>query len=348
MPANSTRIPLSALTEFVVDVLNAVDVPREDGAIVADCLLTADLSGIGSHGVLRLPHYVRRLSNGSIKSRPEIRFKRSSAALGYLDGGDGLGHVVAYRATSKVMKLAAEAGTAAVYVGNSSHFGMAGYYALRLAQEGYIAMCMTPTDRLLIPYGASRPFFGSNPICFGFPMDGPPVIVDMATTAVPYGRVAAAAAEGKAIPGDWGTDADGNPTTDPNRLVGLYPAAGAKGSGLAMAIDIIGSLLSGMSWGPNIVRMYGDLDSPRRLGHFLAAWDVRQFLPLDRFIGNLREMCCALNSQIPAEGFQRVCYPGQLEGERRKIRRINGIPLHRKLVDELAELGQSVGVAFNP
>ena len=348
MSNERVRVPLETLTAFIVDVLSAVGVPRSDGAVVANCLLTADLSGIDSHGVLRLAHYVRRLSNGSINPRPFMRFEQSSASLGHLDGDDGLGHVVAHRATSNVMELAEETGTAAVSVGNSSHFGMAGFYALRLARRGYISMCMTPTDRLLIPYGASTPFFGSNPICFGFPMDGPPVVVDMATTAIPYGKIEIAASEGSAIPSDWGVDTKGNSTTDPKNVVGLRPAAGPKGSGLAMAIDIFGSLLSGMPWGPHIVPMYGDLDSPRQLGHFIAAWDVRQFMPLDQFTCSLRSMCDALNALDPAQGFERVSYPGQLEGERRSINRIDGVPLRAAFVDELVELGRTVNVALAP
>ena len=346
MSEKSLRIPLSVLTTFIIEVLQAVGVPRRNGAIVAECLLTANLSGIDSHGVVRLAHYVRRLCNGSIKARPNIRFERASTAVGYLDGGDGLGHVVGRYATSKVMELAREAGTGTVSVGNSSHFGMAGYYALRLADQGFIGMCMTPTDRLLVPHGASRPFFGSNPICFGFPMDGAPVVVDMATTTIPYGKVALAAVEKTMIPDDWGVDADGHATIDPNQVVGLHPASGPKGSGLAMAVDIFGSVLAGMPWGPHIKRMYVDLDSPRRLGHFFAAWDVRKFIPLDRFKRTLREMCDELNAQPTAPGFKRVCFPGQLESERRKLHAATGITLDSGLYDELAELGRSVNVTF--
>ena len=347
MGEKSVRVPVSTLSAFVVEVLCAVGVPRKDGAVVADCLLTANLSGIESHGVVRLAHYVRRLRSRSIKPRPDIRFERASAAVGYMDGGHGLGHVVGHHATSRVMELAAEAGAGALSVGNSSHFGMAGYYALRLAEEGFIGMCMTPTDRLLVPYGASEPFFGSNPICFGFPMDGAPVIVDMATTTVPYGKVALASVEGTLIPSDWGVNAHGNATTDPNTVVGLHPASGPKGSGLAMAIDIFGSLLASMPWGPHIEQMYGDLNTPRRLGHFFAAWDVRRFLPLDLFKRTLREMCSELNAQAPAPGFKRVCYPGQLESERRKRLMTRGVAVDSGLYDELTELGRSLDVVFS-
>ena len=347
MSEAAVRIPVSNLTTFVVDVLYAAGVSREDGAIVADCLLTANLSGIDSHGVVRLAHYVRRLFNGTIKARPEMRFERTAMGVGYLDGDHGLGHVVAHRAVSEVMELAAEAGTGTVSAGNSSHFGMAGYYALRLAAQGYIGLCMTPTDPFLVPYGGSRAFFGTNAICVGFPTEGAPVVVDMATTSIPYGKVALAAVEGAAIPADWGLDARGRPTTDPTQVVGLFPASGPKGSGLAMAIDIFGSLLAGMPWGPHIAKMYGDLDSPRRLGHFFAAWDVQRFLPLDGFKRSLRSMCDELNAVTPAPGFTRVSYPGQLEGECRQIRRAEGIPLDPGLYRELTELGRSVNVPLD-
>lgn len=346
VPEKTVRIPAPALARFIAEVLRAVDVPRADAAIVADCLLTANLSGIDSHGVVRLAHYVRRLTNGTVNPRPRIRFKRASAAVGHLDGGDGLGHVVGHRATDRVMELAADVGSGAVSVGNSSHFGMAGYYALRLAEQGYIGLCMTPTDPFLVPHGGSRPFFGTNALCFGFPMDDAPVIVDMATTTISYGKVALAAVEERPIPADWGLDDRGRPTTDPARIVGLHPVGGPKGSGLAMTIDIFGSLLAGMAWGPHIVKMYRDLESPRRLGHFFAAWDVRRFMPLDRFERALRDMCGELNAMPPAAGFERVCYPGQLEAERREDRGTRGIPLDSGLYNELAELGRAVNVAL--
>ena len=243
------------LSTFIVDLLSAVGVPEEDAAIVADCLLTANLSGIDSHGVVRLAHYIRRLENGSIKTRPTLKFERTAPSMGILDGGDGLGHVVAYHATTHAMELAAEMGCGMVAIGNSSHFGMAGFYNLRLAAEGYIGMSMTATDRMLVPFGARKAFFGTNPICFSFPTDGIPIVLDMATTSTAFGKIALAAVEGQPIPDTWALDADGNPTTDPAAVAGMHPFAGPKGSGLAMVIDIFCSLLAGMPWGPHINRM---------------------------------------------------------------------------------------------
>ena len=346
MASNPMLIPEPKLVRFVVDVLTAVGVPADDAAIVADCLVTANLSGVDSHGIVRLAHYVRRLENGSIKARPQLTFTQTAPSIGLLDGGDGLGHVVAYHATTHAMKLAAEAGTGLVAVGNSSHFGMAGFYVLRMIEAGFAGISMTATDRMLVPHGARKAFFGTNPICFGFPGDGIPVMLDMATTSIAYGKAALAAVEGRPIPDTWALDAEGTPTTDPRAVAGIHPAAGPKGSGLAMVIDIFCSLLAGMAWGPHINRMYAELDAPRHLGHFLMAIDVNRFLPLAHFKANLGAMVQEMTALEPAAGFDQVYYPGQIEGLQRAHRRATGIPIEAGLAEELATLGQRYHVSF--
>jgi ureidoglycolate dehydrogenase (NAD+) len=341
------RVPLAKLMLFAQRVLMAVGVPEEDATIVAECLTFANLSGIDTHGVVRLAHYVRRLQNGSIVARPRMVFECPAPALGILDAGDSLGHVATYRACTEAMQLAAAVGSGTIVVKNSSHFGMTGYYASRMISQGYTAIIMTSTDRMLIPFGGRKPFFGTNPICIGFPTPGDiPLILDMATTSIPYGKIVLAQTEGKPIPPDWGFDALGNPATDPNRIVGLHPIAGPKGSGLAMVIDIFCSLLSGMPWGPHINQMYVDLDKPRKLGHFVIALDVNRFLGLDVFKQHLGQMIAELGAMPPAAGFKRVHYPGEVEGENRRQRRAEGIPIDPGLYQELSRLGQAFGIPF--
>ena len=346
MSKHTTRISTHKLSTFVVEVLSSVGVPRADGAIVADCLLTANLSGIDSHGVVRLAHYVTRLRNGTIRARPELGFEQRAPSMGIMDGGDGLGHVVTYHACTHAMQLAEESGSGIVSIRNSSHFGMTGFYILRIVSEGYAGMMMTATDAFQIPFGSRAPFFGTNPIAFGVPTDGIPVILDMATTSIPYGKIAIAQTEGREIPPDWGFDAEGKPTTDPNAIAGLHPIAGPKGSGLAMIIDIFCSVLSGMPWGPHINAMYGELDAPRKLGHFIAVYDVKRLMPLETFKARLGEMLSEFNALPPAKGFEQVCYPGQIEGLQRERRRAEGIPIDPGLYEELAELGARFGVPF--
>ncbi len=343
---NAHRIPAAKLSMFAQRVLIAVGVPEEHAAIVADCLLTANLSAVDSHGVIRLAHYVTRLQNGTIQAVPHLRFERKASSLGIMDGGDGLGHVVMVHACTRAMELAAESGSGVVVIQNSSHFGMAGFYIQRMVAQGYMGMAATATDAFLIPFGASKPFFGTNPIAIGFPTDGIPVILDMATTSIPYGKIALAKTEGKPIPADWGFDRDGNPTTDPNRIAGMHPIAGPKGSGLAMIIDILCSVLSGMPWGPHINAMYDQIGEPRKLGHWVMALDIGRLMPLDLFKRRLGEMLREFGELPSAQGSERVYYPGQVEGEQRRRRSVEGIPIDAGLYQVLEGLGVRYSVPF--
>ena len=333
------------LTAFVAEILVANGVREKDADVVSDCLVFANRSGVDSHGVVRLAHYVTRLANGSIKSKPSLQFYPGGSAVGTVDGDDGLGHVVSRYATDRAIELAARCGIGAVAARNSSHFGMAAYYSLQMAEKGFIGICITPTDKLLVPFGATRPFFGSNPICFAFPSDGLPVVLDMATTSIPYGKITLAAVEDRKIPDSWAVDETGKPTTDPKKAVGLHPAAGPKGSGLAMAIDILGSVLTGMPFGPHITSMYNELDKPRKLGHLFIAIDVGRFIPLRVFESALADLTGEMASLEPAEGFDRVMYPGQMEGERRTERDKVGIPLEIGLIAELNATAERFGIA---
>ncbi|MBN1400975.1 MAG: Ldh family oxidoreductase [Anaerolineae bacterium] len=346
MSAETHVIAADTLFSFVEAVFVARGVPRDDAHIVAECLLTANLSGVDSHGVVRLAHYIRRLDSGTIKTQPQWRFERKAPSMGVMDGDAGLGHVVTYHACTRAMELADESGTGIVAIRNSSHFGMTGYYVNRVVNQGYAAMMMTDTDPFLIPFGSRKAFFGTNPIAFGFPKDGIPVILDMATTSIPYGKIALAQTEGKSIPAEWGYDADGNPTTDPNAVAGLHPIAGPKGSGLAMVIGILCSVLSGVPWGPHINKMYTEMDEPRNLGHFVLVMDIDRIMPIEVFKERLGEMCAEMNTLPPAPGFKQVLYPGQIEGMTRERRAKDGIPIDPGLYAELSALGQRFGVPF--
>jgi len=208
------------------------------------------------------------------------------------------------------------------------------------------AMLTTATDAFLVPHGARLPFFGTNPIAIGFPSPGIPVVLDMATTSVAWGKLALAEKEGRKVPLDWGVDEQGRPCDEPSRIRGLHPAAGPKGSGLAMMVDLFSNLLSGMAFGPHVVRMYDEIDKPRGLGHFLTAWDVGRFQPLERFIARVGELIEELHRLPPATGHERAFYPGEIEGLTRARRRVDGIPIEPGLRRELEEIARVHGLRF--
>ncbi len=324
--------------------LEAVGVPGADAAIVADCLVYANLSGVDSHGVVRLPHYVTRLTNGSIKATPTISIERPRTSILRVHGGDGLGHVVTVRALEEAYEVCREIGTATISIGESSHFGMAGYYLRDITAAGLVGMVTTHTDVRIVPPGARTAFAGTNPIAYGFPTGGEPLVLDFATTSVSFGKIALARAENRPIPDDWGLDINGEPTTDPHKLEGMHAVAGHKGAGLAMVIDLFSAMFSGMPFGPHINRMYEELESPRKLGHFITLWDIGALIPIDVLRERMDAYIKELHGLPTRSEETDVMYPGEPEARRRAERSTNGIPIERGLLKELNELGSRLKI----
>lgn len=332
------------LRAFGESVLRACGVRDDDAAVVADCLLWANLSGVDSHGIVRLRHYVRRLSNGTINPRPSVSFERPRRSILHVDGDHGLGHAVTKRAVDEAIPICRDEGTVTVVIGNSSHFGMAAYYLREITEAGLVGMVTTHTDVRIVPPGSRAPFAGTNPIAFGFPTESEPFILDFATTKVSFGKIALARAEGRSIPDDWGVDADGEPTTDPNALVGMYPAGSHKGAGLAMVIDLLCSMFSGMPYGPHINRMYEELDAPRKLGHFITMWDIGALAPIADVRARITAYIDELHALPRVDPDTPVLHPGEPEALRRDERRRTGIPVEPGLVAELRATATDLGI----
>lgn len=339
-----TTIAHEDLDQFTRGVLEQMGVPADEASMVSDCLLYANLSGVDSHGVIRLPHYVRRLRNGTIKARPVIGFSTPRPALLSVDGDDGLGHVVTTKAVRRGIELAREQGSAGIAIGNSSHFGMAGFYLRDITEAGMVGMVTTHTDVRIVPPGARSPFAGTNPIAFGFPTPGEPFVLDFATTSVSFGKIALARAEGKQIPSDWALDKDGEPTTDPHEVVGMHAIAGHKGAGLAMIVDLFSSMFTGMAFGPHINRMYEEMDAPRKLGHFVQIWDIGALVPETEVRSRIGQYISELH-ELPRRSAETPIYhPGEPEALRRAQRAADGIPLEPGLLAELRDLALELDV----
>ena len=172
------------------------------------------------------------------------------------------------------IQLAGESGVGAVAVRNSSHFGSAAYFALMAAQQDMLGLSFTHADALMLTYGGTRPFFGTNPICFAAPCrDEEPFCLDMATTSVTWNRVLREYSQAGSVPTDWGVDEHGNGAGDPASMVALHPIGGYKGFGLGMMVDVLCGLLTGMPFGREISRMYADpIENKRYLGHFFHCY----------------------------------------------------------------------------
>ena len=332
-------LPASELHDLVSGILASRGVPPTDCRIVADSLLHANLRGTDSHGVMRVPHYVRRLDEGSINPRPTNVVERTGSATAVLDGDDGLGMVNCHHAMDAAIEIARDAGTAFVSVHSSSHCGALSYFAQQALAADLIAIVMTQTDSGVVPPGGKRPFFGTNPICIAAPAgDGPPLMLDMATSTVSGGRVYAARARNELIPESWALDAEGHPTTDPHKAVLWTPAAGAKGFGLGAMVDVLTGILAGGFFGPHIPVMYGQYERPRKLCHLTAAIDYRRFAGAATFHAQVAALISELHDEPVADGVLAVMAPGEPEHRCEVQRSRDGIPVDPELLDELHAL----------
>jgi ureidoglycolate dehydrogenase (NAD+) len=326
------------LSAFTAACLEKLGLEAADARLVAESLVAANLRGVDSHGVVRLPHYATRLRNSSVKARPNITARRTAPSAAVVEGDAGMGQLVAVRAMNQAITLARETGTGAVVARNSSHCGACAYFVELAVKQGMIGVALTHTDSIMVPPGMKRIFLGSNPIAFGAPGVREPLIVDMSTTHVAWGKVLLARQEGKPIPPDWGVDKEGKPTTDAQQVLGLSPTGGHKGYALALMIEILCAQLAGVPFARHVTKMYGELSKPRNLGHFMLALDVARFTDRAGFAAQLARFL----EEARAEGALAPGDPERLSAERR---RRDGIPLGEAAVGELNTLGAELGVA---
>jgi ureidoglycolate dehydrogenase (NAD+) len=331
-----TVVPQQRLESFTAACLEKLGLEPADARLVAETLVAANLRGVDSHGVVRLPHYATRLRNGSVKARPKITARRTGPSTAVVDGDAGMGQLVAVRAMHEAISLARESGAGAVVARNSSHCGACAWFVDMAVRQGMIGVALTHTDSIMVPPGMKRIFLGSNPIAFGAPGESGPVIIDMSTTHVAWGKILVARQQGKPIPPDWGVDKDGRLATDANAVVGLAPTGGHKGYALAMMVEILCAHLAGVPFGLHVTKMYGELDKPRNLGHFMLALDVGRFTDRQEFFSQIQSFL----REIHDEGALAPGDPERLNAERR---RREGIPLG-STVEQLNALAQELGV----
>lgn len=357
----ATLFPADTLHRFAADVFRSFGVPGEDAEQAADVLLAADLRGIDSHGIARLPAYSGMLQAKRINPRPNVTVVRETPSTATVDGDNGLGLVVAPHAMRLAMDKANAVGTGWVAMRGSNHFGIAGYYVLQALKRDQIGWCMTNTTRMMAPLSGADRMLGTNPIAVAFPgYEEPPVVIDMATTAAAFGKVEMAIRKGTSIPDGWAIDRDGHPTTDPNEMANggaLLPLGsdrelgGHKGYCLAAMIDLLSGPLAGANWGPFTPPFTLKYDEKTRtvgigLGHFFGAMQIEAFAEVDEFKRQVDDWVQTMRSCKPAPGTHGPLIPGDPERQAEAHRRRDGIPLIPTVVDELRDVSRLSGVAF--
>ena len=346
MMSDLIHVPEDVLRARVRAALDAGGADAESAEACTRALLHASRLGIDSHGVRLTAHYVAMIQSGRINRRPQRQVHDTGTAAAMIDADDGLGHAPAFAAMEIACELAYTAGIGAVGVVRSSHFGAAGAYALAGAESGLIALATTNTDSLVALHGAGRPFHGTNPIAVAAPVAGAkPWLLDLATSSIPFNRVALARTLGDVLAPGVAADADGAPTRDPAKADMLLPLGGAdfgyKGAGFAGLVSLLSAVLTGGTLDHDMRPMFrtDDFVTPRNLGHFCLAIDPDRFVGRAAYDAAITRYLAALRT-VPARAGERVLAPGDREWETEAARARTGIPIDR---DTAAFLGLITG-----
>ncbi|GAA1698036.1 Ldh family oxidoreductase [Streptomyces yatensis] len=330
MIAGPDRRDSAQLTALACRILTAQGVPPAAAMWQAGLLVDAELKGQRSHGLLRLPRLVNRIRNGvADPTATGVHTWRTSAFLA-VDGGQGLGPVIARTALDAAIPRVADTGVVCVTVSAANHLGMLAWYAEYLAGRGLICVALTTSEALVHPYGGRGALLGTNPIAIGVPAVPEPFVLDMATSEISMGKIHAHALAGTPLEPGWALDAAGNPTTDAEaaKAGAIAPFGGAKGYGLGLGIELLVAALTASATGTDV---HGTLDETKPA----TKGDV--FLLLDPVAAP--DQLTGYLDQIRASGYdQPVLVPGDRARARRNAALREGIELPQALLDQLDEL----------
>src|SRR5215472_144074 len=341
-------VEAGAADAFARRLLVAHGVPEDDAAIVAACLVGADLRGVDTHGLCRLPGYLDRLRRGLINPRPVLAPARVTPVAATLDGQNGFGFVVGTRAMQEAIAIARELGIGVVSARRSTHFGMAAAYVLQALDAGLIALVFSNASPAMPPWGALSALLGTNPFAAGAPAGRhPPFLLDMSPAVAARGKIRRVERRGEKIPLGYALDADGHPTSDPKAALGgvVLPIGTYKGSGLSMLMDIFGGVISGANYGGDVGDQYKVYDRPQDVGHFFLAMKPDLFVPQEDYRDRMDTLIERVHASPTAPDFEEVLMPGEPERRHEEERRRRGIPYSTNETAALQEEAAKAGIA---
>jgi LDH2 family malate/lactate/ureidoglycolate dehydrogenase len=326
------------LHDLATRALIGLGLAATDAADAARILVMGDLFGVHTHGVSRLESYGERLALGGIDAKAEVKIERVAPAMVKVDGGNGVGTLVGYRALQATMELAREFGVGVAFARNSNHFGPIAPYSLIAAEAGFASIIGSNSSTTIAPTGGREAKVGNSPVAFGIPNPGSrPVILDMAVSVVARAKIRDALKRGESIPDTWATDKEGKPTTDPKAALDgfLLPIGGYKGYGLALIVDLFAGLLSGAAYLTHVTSWIDEPAAPQDLGHFFILIDTRQLGSPAWLAERMKDFAQILHSTPPADAAKPVRLPGEMEMDRLERHRRDGVAIDPALVAKL-------------
>lgn len=345
---DETRVPPAALASDVAAIFAACGMGETDANLLAWSLVAADRRGIHSHGVLRVPDYVEKLTEGGVDPRGRPRLVSTKSAALVVDGGNAMGQVAADFAMRAAISCARETGVAVAAVHGSNHCGTLDQWTLLAAAEGMVGIAATNALPTMAPWGGVEKIVGMNPLSIAFPAaEEPPVVLDIAFGATAHGKIRVYHQKGQSIPEGWAFDAEGRPTTDAGAALDglIQPFGGFKGIGLAVMTGMLSTLLSGAAYGTELGNMV-DGARPGMDGQIFVALDVAAFQPLDEVRRRVDAISRQIRESRPAEPGAKLYPPGGLERELEQAR-ADGIPLNDATLAGIRGAARRLGVTVS-
>lgn len=322
------KISRETLHQLIENKLCKAGLKREHAATVAEVLVYADARGIHSHGAVRVEYYAERISKGGTNREPTFRFEDTGPCTAILHADNAAGQVAAKMGMEHAIEIAKKNGTAVVGISRMGHSGAISYFVQQAARAGLIGLSVCQSDPMVVPFGGAEIYYGTNPLAFAAPGAGDDIMTfDMATTVQAWGKVLDARSRNEPIPNTWAVDKNGAPTTDPFTVNALLPAAGPKGYGLMMMIDVLSGILLGLPFGRQVSSMYEDLHTGRNLGQLHLVINPEFFSSSQLFRQHLSQTMQELNALTPAPGFKQVYYPGQDQDINQRNAAVHGIDI---------------------
>lgn len=331
--------------EFVAGVLQGNGVSESNARIIADCLIQADLRGVDTHGMNRIPSYMERIRQGVLDPAAEPVFNQITPVVGQVDGRNAFGFLCAQLGMKHAIEMAQTYGIGMVSVKHSNHFGMSAWVVNQAIDAGLMSLVFTNSSPALPVWGGKEKLMGVSPIACGAPAGtAPPFILDMAPSVAARGKIYKAKRRGEKIPMDWALDKDGKQTDDPaSALEGvMLPMGGPKGSGLSIMMDVFSGVLSGSAFAGHVTNPY-DPSKPADTGHFLVAIKPDLFMSLDDFKARMDYLYQRVVGCERMAGVERIFFPGEIEQLTAAERQKSGIPLVKAEIEALNAEADKVG-----
>ena len=348
-------VSFDLLEDFMKQCFVNIGVPADDADIITDVLIESEKRGIDSHGVGRFkPIYLDRIDTGVLNVVTKIDVVKDTETTAVLDGNNGMGHVVGKRAMGMAIEKARQYGLGMVTVRNSSHYGIAGYYASMAIEAGMIGITGTNARPSIAPTNGVENMLGTNPLVFGFPTDEEfPFLLDCATSVTQRGKIETYSRAGRELPPGWVIDKNGQTRTDANQVLvdltkgmaALAPLGGLgaltggyKGYGYATVVEVLSAALQDGAY----LKALSGFDAngkmiPYPLGHFFIAIDIEHFVPIAVFKRIAGAIMKDLRNSEKAPGSDRIYTAGEKEYLARKYRMEHGCPVPPTLQEVLTE-----------